>query len=261
LLNHEEVILLSQNGKVALDVPNRAVRIRRALICTFFPSLFRLYWLRYLYSSRFTYSNFGVSDIPLTNYNYSRVLGACCENDARYILRPLGRAGLLTIDGELWPIGPILMATAEGTLVASISWGCKGVEEYRGPAIIFPSIVNAAAARAWINSEDGYSIMKENTLGSLNWSVWILWKRHLWLRNIVLWSQTLRVGRCDKQIIHLAKYQVLYYYNNIPTMIIQCTRHQARCEFTKNGDIWGDQTSVTGHRVTRSMYIYMQVLF
>jgi hypothetical protein len=53
------------------------------------------------------------------------------------------------------------------------------VEEYRGPAIIFPSIVNAAAARAWINSEDGYSIMKENTLGSLNWSVWILWKRHL----------------------------------------------------------------------------------
>jgi hydroxymethylglutaryl-CoA reductase (NADPH) len=31
----------------------------------------------------------------------------------------------------------------------------------RGPAIDFPSIVDAAAAHAWINSEDGYSIMKE----------------------------------------------------------------------------------------------------
>jgi len=31
----------------------------------------------------------------------------------------------------------------------------------RGPAIDFPSIIDAAAARAWIDSEDGYLILKE----------------------------------------------------------------------------------------------------
>ena len=111
------------------------------------------------------------SDIPLTNYDYSRVLGACCENVVGYIPLPLGIAGPLTIDGESYPIP---MATAEGTLVASTSRGCKALNlgggvttvltrdaMTRGPAIDFPSIVDAAAARTWIDSEEGYSIMKE----------------------------------------------------------------------------------------------------
>ena len=83
----------------------------------------------------------------------------------------MGIAGPLTIDGELYPIP---MATAEGTLVASTSRGCKALNlgggvttvltrdaMTRGPAIDFPSIVDAAAALAWIDSEEGYTIMKE----------------------------------------------------------------------------------------------------
>jgi len=163
LLNNEEIILLAQNGEVAEYALEKvlepaklewAVRIRRALIsrtsCT---------------------KSLESSDIPLTNYDYSRVLGACCENVVGYIPLPLGIAGPLSVDGELYPIP---MATAEGTLVASTSRGCKALNMgggvttvltqdamTRGPAIDFPSIVDAAAARAWIDSEEGYSIMKD----------------------------------------------------------------------------------------------------
>jgi hydroxymethylglutaryl-CoA reductase (NADPH) len=109
--------------------------------------------------------------IPVKDYDYSRVIGACCENVIGYIPLPLGIAGPLKIDGELFPIP---MATAEGTLVASTSRGCKALNAgggvttvltqdamTRGPAIDFPSIVVAAEAKIWLDSEEGYAIIKE----------------------------------------------------------------------------------------------------
>ncbi|KAF9239343.1 hydroxymethylglutaryl-coenzyme A reductase-domain-containing protein [Melanogaster broomeanus] len=160
-LNDEEVILLAQNGKVAayalekvLGDLERAVTIRRALISRATPTQTLEY-----------------SDVPMTNYDYSRVLGACCENVIGYIPIPLGVAGPLKIDGEYVHIP---MATAEGTLVASTSRGCKALNAgggvitvltndamTRGPAIDFPSLVMAAEAKAWVDSEEGYNIMRE----------------------------------------------------------------------------------------------------
>ena len=58
----------------------------------------------------------------MSTYDYSRVMGACCKNVVGYVPLPLGIAGPLNIDGELFPIP---MATAEGTLVASTSRGCN----------------------------------------------------------------------------------------------------------------------------------------
>ena len=52
----------------------------------------------------------------MSGYDYSRVMGACCENVIGYMPLPLGIAGPLKIDGIMYPIP---MATAEGTLVAS----------------------------------------------------------------------------------------------------------------------------------------------
>lgn len=111
------------------------------------------------------------SDIPMSHYDYSRVMGACCENVVGYIPLPLGIAGPLKVDGEMFPIP---MATAEGTLVASTSRGCKALNAgggvatvvvydgmTRGPAIDFPSIALAAAAKAWIDSTEGSLILKE----------------------------------------------------------------------------------------------------
>ncbi|KAJ2925104.1 hypothetical protein H1R20_g12000, partial [Candolleomyces eurysporus] len=165
LLNDEEVILLATNGKIAAYALEkvlgngpmeleRAVRIRRALI-----------------SRASATKSLEASDIPHKDYDYGRVLGACCENVVGYIPLPLGVAGPLTVDGVSFPIP---MATAEGTLVASTSRGCKALNAgggvttallqdgmTRGPAIDFPSVVMAAHAKEWIASEDGYAIIKE----------------------------------------------------------------------------------------------------
>jgi hydroxymethylglutaryl-CoA reductase (NADPH) len=107
----------------------------------------------------------------MNDYDYSQVLGACCENVVGYIPLPLGIAGPLKIDGELCPIP---MATSEGTLVASTSRGCKALNAgggvttvlvqdsmTRGPAIDFPCIVLAAQAKAWVASDEGYALIKE----------------------------------------------------------------------------------------------------
>lgn len=165
LLNDEEIILLATKGKVAAYALEkvlgngpaeleRAVRIRRALVSR----------------ASLTKSLEG-SDVPHKDYDYGRVLGACCENVVGYIPLPLGIAGPLTVDGVSYPIP---MATAEGTLVASTSRGCKALNAgggvttallqdgmTRGPAIDFPSIVMAAQAKEWIASEEGYAIIKE----------------------------------------------------------------------------------------------------
>lgn len=160
-LNDEEVILLAQNGKIApyalekvLGDLERAVVIRRALI------------------SRATKTKtLEYSDVPYANYDYSRVQGACCENVIGYIPIPLGVAGPLKIDGEQVHIP---MATAEGTLVASTSRGCKALNAgggvttvlthdamTRGPAIDFPSLKMAAEAKAWVDSDKGYSVIRD----------------------------------------------------------------------------------------------------
>ncbi|KAI0064909.1 hypothetical protein BV25DRAFT_1799483 [Artomyces pyxidatus] len=161
LLNDEEVILLAQNGKIAayaleklLGDFERAVLIRRALISRA--------------SNTKTLEN---SDVPMHHFDYTRVMGACCENVVGYMPLPLGIAGPLKIDGTLFPIP---MATAEGTLVASTSRGCKALNSgggvttvvtydgmTRGPAIDFPSITVAAAAKAWIDSPEGSDILRE----------------------------------------------------------------------------------------------------
>lgn len=99
--------------------------------------------------------------IPHESYDYTRVFGACCENVVGYIPLPLGIAGPLTIDGVSTQIP---MATAEGTLVASTSRGCKALNAgggvttvlirdgmTRGPAVEFTSLQEAADAMAWLD--------------------------------------------------------------------------------------------------------------
>ena len=66
------------------------------------------------------------------------------------------------------------MATAEGTLVASTSRGCKALNAgggvttvltkdamTRGPAIEFPNLTSAAQAKRWIDSPEGARILRE----------------------------------------------------------------------------------------------------
>ena len=159
-LSDEEIVLLAQKGKIAghaleklLQDHNRAVKIRRALI------------------SRASFSqSLEKSLLPHVDYNYAQVMGACCENVVGYMPIPVGIAGPLNIDGQLVPIP---MATTEGTLVASTSRGCKALNigggvttvltqdaMTRGPALEFPSVVQAAKAKRWIDSQEGASTIK-----------------------------------------------------------------------------------------------------
>lgn len=177
MLNDEEIILLAQTGKIAayalekvLGDFERAVLIRRALICEFLTRTFRTALIQYAARSSRTKS-LEASEVPFQNYDYARVLGACCENVIGYMPIPLGIAGPLKIDGVLYPIP---MATAEGTLVASTSRGCKALNAgggvttvltqdgmTRGPAIEFPSIVEAARAKRWIDSPEGAKTLQD----------------------------------------------------------------------------------------------------
>ncbi|KAK4052630.1 3-hydroxy-3-methylglutaryl-coenzyme A (HMG-CoA) reductase isozyme [Microbotryomycetes sp. JL221] len=160
LLNDEEIIMLVQKGKVQayaleklLKDYERAVAIRRALI-----------------SRASARKNLEHSDLPYQHFDYSRVMGQCCENVVGYMPVPVGIAGPLRIDNEVLPIP---MATAEGALVASTSRGCKALNVNggvttvvtqdamtRGPALGFPNAAQCAAAKRWIDSDSGQETMK-----------------------------------------------------------------------------------------------------
>jgi hydroxymethylglutaryl-CoA reductase (NADPH) len=159
-LTDEEIILLTNNGKISphalekvLGDMERAVKIRRALI-----------------SRTSITKTLETSALPMKNYNYAKIFGACCENVIGYMQIPVGVAGPLKIDGKLIHIP---MATTEGCLVASTARGCKAINAgsgattvitrdgmTRGPCVEFPNITRAAEAKAWIDNE-GNSIIKQ----------------------------------------------------------------------------------------------------
>ncbi|KAF7164946.1 hypothetical protein CNMCM6106_001303 [Aspergillus hiratsukae] len=171
-LSDEELIELSLRGKIPgyalektmenedlmsrVDAFTRAVKIRRAVVA------------RTPATSAIT-SSLESSKLPYKDFNYTLVHGACCENVIGYLPLPLGVAGPLTIDGQSYFIP---MATTEGVLVASTSRGAKAINAgggavtvltgdgmTRGPCVGFPTLARAAAAKVWIDSEEGRSIL------------------------------------------------------------------------------------------------------
>jgi hydroxymethylglutaryl-CoA reductase (NADPH) len=158
-LSDEEVILLVQKGKMAsyalekvLGDLERAVSIRRALI-----------------SRASMTQTLETSLLPLHNYHYDKVMGACCENVIGYMPIPVGVAGPMNIDGDMIHIP---MATTEGCLIASTARGCKAINAgggattiltadgmTRGPCVEFPSIIGAGACKRFIE-EEGSEIIK-----------------------------------------------------------------------------------------------------
>ncbi|KAI1205592.1 3-hydroxy-3-methylglutaryl-CoA reductase [Annulohypoxylon truncatum] len=164
-MSDEDVVALSLKGKIpgyalekSLKDCTRAVKVRRSIIAR----------------TKATADLTGLLDrskLPYENYNWEQVLGACCENVIGYMPLPVGVAGPLVIDGQSYFIP---MATTEGVLVASTSRGCKAINSgggavtvltsdgmTRGPCVQFETLERAGAAKLWIDSEAGQSVMKK----------------------------------------------------------------------------------------------------
>ncbi|XP_077377718.1 3-hydroxy-3-methylglutaryl-CoA reductase a [Festucalex cinctus] len=136
-----------------MERPERGVAIRRQII-----------------SAKLS-SPSALSSLPFTDYDYSKVMGTCCENVIGYMPVPVGVAGPLHLDGKQFQVP---MATTEGCLVASTNRGCRAIalgggarsriladSMTRGPVVRLPSACRAAEVKAWLESRDGFQAIKE----------------------------------------------------------------------------------------------------
>ena len=137
--------------ETALCDPQRGVAVRRKLV------------------SKELHSESALEKLPYENYNYSLVMGACCENVLGYMPIPVGFAGPLLLDGQLCYVP---MSTTEGTLVASTNRGCRALSSCggvrscllddgmtRGPVVRLPSAVEAGALKLWLDVN--FSLLEE----------------------------------------------------------------------------------------------------
>ncbi|CAB1457164.1 unnamed protein product [Pleuronectes platessa] len=105
------------------------------------------------------------------DYDYSKVMGTCCENVIGYMPVPVGVAGPLLLDEKQFHVP---MATTEGCLVASTNRGCRALSlsggcrsriladgMTRGPVVRMPSACRAAEVKVWLETSDGFSLIKE----------------------------------------------------------------------------------------------------
>ncbi|XP_075903200.1 3-hydroxy-3-methylglutaryl-coenzyme A reductase-like [Nelusetta ayraudi] len=159
-LSDAEVMLLVNSKHIPayklealMERPERGVAIRRQMISAKLPSPTAL------------------SSLPYTDYDYSKVMGACCENVIGYMPVPVGVAGPLLLDGKQFQVP---LATTEGCLVASTNRGCRAIalgggansriladSMTRGPVVRLPSACQAAEVKAWLESTDGFQAIKE----------------------------------------------------------------------------------------------------
>ncbi|CAH0404345.1 unnamed protein product [Chilo suppressalis] len=158
-LSDDEVVMLVEQSHIPLHKlesvmgdPLRGVRLRRRVIA-----------MRFQTES-------AIKQLPYLNYDYSKVLNACCENVIGYIGVPVGYAGPLYVDGKPYMIP---MATTEGALVASTNRGAKAigprgvisvVEDVgmtRAPAVRLPNVVRAHECRQWMDNKENYAMIKE----------------------------------------------------------------------------------------------------
>ncbi|KAH7349073.1 hydroxymethylglutaryl-CoA reductase, partial [Pyrenochaeta sp. MPI-SDFR-AT-0127] len=172
-LRNGEIVQLVMAGQVPLHAieravgdTSRAVRIRRAVLS--------LMLVEQNDNSNRYRSHRALSGLPHRNYDFDAVAGRCAENVIGYTPVPLGVAGPLLVDGRQVMLP---MATTEGALIASTSRGAKallhslgglGVNTEltddgmtRAPILAFPSLRSAAAAKRFLDSVPGQTLLAD----------------------------------------------------------------------------------------------------
>lgn len=109
--------------------------------------------------------------LPYKDYDYTKVLGQCCENVIGYMPIPVGVAGPLLLDDQ---IVYVPMATTEGCLVASTKRGCKAISVNgvksrvvrdgmsRAPVLRFQSSLRASEAMQWLQDPINFATLKKS---------------------------------------------------------------------------------------------------
>ncbi|XP_073334051.1 3-hydroxy-3-methylglutaryl-coenzyme A reductase-like [Pagrus major] len=145
--------ILNYKLEAVLDTPERGVAIRREMLSPKLP----------VHSA--------LASLPYKDYDYSKVMGTCCENVIGYMPVPVGVAGPLLLDEKQFHVP---MATTEGCLVASTNRGCRALSMSggcrsriladsmtRGPVVRLPSACRAAEVKVWLETSDGFRKIKE----------------------------------------------------------------------------------------------------
>jgi len=138
----------------ALSDPSRGVRVRRKIYMKNGNNLKR-----------------AMDTLPYQHYDYSKVMGACCENVVGYMPVPVGVVGPLNLDTKTTYVP---MATTEGCLVASTNRGCRALASCgvttrvtydgmtRGPVVRFPCMARATAAKEWMGDRNNFESIKQH---------------------------------------------------------------------------------------------------
>ncbi|XP_072228556.1 3-hydroxy-3-methylglutaryl-coenzyme A reductase-like [Leuresthes tenuis] len=145
--------ILNYKLEAVLETPERGVAIRREMLSPKLPV------------------SSALACLPYKDYDYSKVMGTCCENVIGYMPVPVGVAGPLLLDNKQFYIP---MATTEGCLVASTNRGCRALSMSggcssriladgmtRGPVVKLPSACRAAEVKVWLDTSEGFSFIKE----------------------------------------------------------------------------------------------------
>ncbi|KAI7796284.1 3-hydroxy-3-methylglutaryl-CoA reductase b, partial [Triplophysa rosa] len=145
--------ILGYRLEAVMENPERGVAIRREMLSGKLPNRRAL------------------DNLPFRDYDYSKVTGTNCENVIGYVPVPVGVAGPLLLDGKEFHVP---LATTEGCLVASTNRGCRAVTlsggvrsrvladgMTRGPVVQLPSACRAAEVKGWLESSEGFSVVKQ----------------------------------------------------------------------------------------------------
>jgi len=137
----------------SLADPSRGVRVRRKI------------YQKHLNQKR------ALETLPYQHYDYSKVMGACCENVVGYMPVPVGVVGPLNLDTNCTYVP---MATTEGCLVASTNRGCRALAGCgvttrvtydgmtRGPVVRFTCMSRATEAKEWMDDRNNFEAIKQH---------------------------------------------------------------------------------------------------
>nr|XP_045613504.1 3-hydroxy-3-methylglutaryl-coenzyme A reductase-like isoform X2 [Procambarus clarkii] len=157
-LTNQEIVKMVEKKHVPsykletiLGSPLRAVGIRRTVVAPH------------------TANHRSMDALPYDHYDYSKVMGVCCENVIGYVPVPVGVVGPLLMNGKKYMVP---MATTEGCLVASTNRGCRALVNgvrcivirdgmTRAPSVRLPTAAQATEVFIWARKKENFAIIKE----------------------------------------------------------------------------------------------------